>query len=204
MQKKTVKQRVRIERLACRLGTDDEQARIAVELRNGRVNSFAYYSKWKPQTCSLDVKRGDAFSRWDDTGSRTVVTLADDTGAFLIEHEPGRYHFIFREIDRGRYCGMEGKVNGSLTVYKGRSQCELEGVLAKDGSELSVQPRVALAPAVPEPESDEDDEPEIADMGVGGTTEPPALEIHVTSLMAPGAGQMARAPEVAPVGSTTH
>ena len=99
----------KVEKLACRLGTEDNHARIAVEVLNGRVNSFAYYSKWKPQTCSMDVKRGDAFSSWEDSGSRAVVTLVDDTGAFLIENGSGRYHFIFRDIDRMRYCGMEAR-----------------------------------------------------------------------------------------------
>ena len=128
--------RAKIEKLACRLGSEDEHARIAVLLADGKVESFAYYSKWKPQTCSMDVKRGDAFSKWEDSGSRTIVTLFEDTGAFLIEHAPGRYHFIFRDIDRMRYCGMEGKVSGSLTIFRGRPQCLLEGVMRRDGSEL--------------------------------------------------------------------
>lgn len=121
----------RVEKLACRLGTEDEHARIAVELHDGRVNSFAYYSKWKPRTCSMEVERDDAFSTWEDTGNITVVTLVDDTGAFLIDHERSRYKFIFREIDRMRYCGMEGKVSGSLTIFRGRPQCLLEGVMER-------------------------------------------------------------------------
>lgn len=121
----------RIEKLACRLGTEDEHARIAVELHNGKVNRFAYYSKWKPRTCSMEVERGDAYSKWEDTGNVTVVTLIEDTGAFLIDNGRGRYHFIFREIDRMRYCGMEGKVSGSVTVFRGRPQCVLEGVMER-------------------------------------------------------------------------
>lgn len=121
----------KIEKLACRLGTEDEHARIAVELHNGKVNRFAYYSKWKPRTCSMEVERGDAFSKWEDTGNVTVVTLNEDTGAFLIDNGRGRYHFIFREIDRMRYCGMEGKVSGSLTIFRGRPQCVLEGVMER-------------------------------------------------------------------------
>lgn len=121
----------RIEKLACKLGTEDQHARIAVELRDGRVYRFAYYSKWKPRTCSLEVERDDAYSQWEDTGNVIVVTLIEDKGAFLIDHERNRYKFIFREIDRMRYCGMEGKVSGSVTVYRGRSQCQLEGVMEK-------------------------------------------------------------------------
>ena len=123
----------KVEKLACKLGTEDEHARIAVELWDGRVNRFAYYSKWKPRTCSMEVERGDAYSKWVDTGDVTVVTLIEDNGAFLIDHERNRYHFIFREIDRMRYCGMEGKVSGSLTIFRGRQQCQLEGVMERDG-----------------------------------------------------------------------
>lgn len=122
----------KIEKLACALGTQDNHARIAVELVNGRVNRFAYYSIWKPRTCSMEVERGDVYSRWEDTGSVTVVTLSEDTGAFLIGHEAGkRFHFIFRDIDRMRYCGMEGKVSGSLTIARGEPRCTLDGVMEK-------------------------------------------------------------------------
>jgi hypothetical protein len=121
--------RVKIEKLACRLGTEDQHARIAVELHDNKVYRFAYYSKWKPRTCSMDVLRDDAFSKWEDTADVTVVTLVDDTGAFLINHERNSYKFIFRNIDRMRYCGMEGKVSGSLTIFRGKSQCVLEGVM---------------------------------------------------------------------------
>ncbi|OGA22056.1 MAG: hypothetical protein A3I02_07825 [Betaproteobacteria bacterium RIFCSPLOWO2_02_FULL_67_26] len=123
--------RPKVERLACRLGTEDQHARIAVELVNGKVNRFAYYSKWKPRTCSMEVERGDAYSSWAETGNTIVVTLIEDKGAFLIDHERNRYHFIFREIDRMRYCGMEGKVSGSLTIFRGKPQCLLEGVMEK-------------------------------------------------------------------------
>ena len=132
-QKKGARQaKPKVERLACKLGTEDQHARIAVELVNGKVNSFAYYSKWKPRTCSMEVQRGDAYSKWDDTGDVTVVTLIEDKGAFLIDHERNRVHFIFREIDRMRYCGMEGKVSGSLTIFRNNQQCALEGVMARD------------------------------------------------------------------------
>lgn len=119
----------RYERLACRLGTEDEQARMAVELADGKVTRFAYYSKWKPRTCSMEIGRGDAYSRWQDDGKMTIVTLDEDKGAFLIENGGGRYHFLFLDIDRTRYCGMEGTLRGSLTVARGAPQCTLEGVM---------------------------------------------------------------------------
>jgi hypothetical protein len=116
------------ETLACRLGTEDRHARIAVVLVGGKTDSFAYYSKWKPRTCSIYLQRNrDMFSKWRDNGDVTTVSL--ERGAFLIEHKKGEYHFIFRDIDRERYCGMEGVINGSLTIRKGSQQCQLDGIM---------------------------------------------------------------------------
>jgi hypothetical protein len=122
------------ETLACRLGTEDRHARIAVVLVGGKTDSFAYYSKWKPRTCSIYLQRNrDMFSKWKDNGNVTTVNL--DRGAFLIEHKKGEYHFIFRDIDRERYCGMEGQINGSLTIRKGSAQCQLDGIM-EEGTPL--------------------------------------------------------------------
>ena len=137
----------KVEKLACRLGTEDQHARIAVELHNGRVNYFAYYSKWKPRTCSMEVGRGDAYSKWEDTGNVTVVTLVENKGAFLIDHERNRYHFIFREIDRMRYCGMDGKVSGSLTIFRGRPQCVVQGVMDRGEDAMQSPDQVTAAPS---------------------------------------------------------
>ncbi len=102
------------ETLACRLGTEDRHARIAVVLVGGKTDSFAYYSKWKPRTCSIYLQRSrDMYSKWADNGNLTTVSL--ERGAFLIEHKKNEYHFIFRDIDRERYCGMDGTINGGLT-----------------------------------------------------------------------------------------
>ena len=106
------------ERIDCMVGTEDRQARIAIDVLGGKIQSFAYYGKTKPRTCSMDVKRSDSYSKWEDNGGVTVVTLTDETGAFLIDYEKGRYRFIFREIDRMRYCGMQGKINGTLIVAR--------------------------------------------------------------------------------------
>lgn len=119
----------KIERLACALGTEDSHARIAVEVLNGRVNRFAYYSKWKPRTCSVEVSRGDAYSSWADHGSTTAVLLMEEMGLFWIDHGHGRYHFTFSDIDRMRYCGMGGKINGYLTIRRANQKCELDGLM---------------------------------------------------------------------------
>jgi hypothetical protein len=120
---------IRVERLACLTGSEDRHARIGVELANGKVRYFAFYSKAKPRTCSIEVKRGDPYNRWVDQGDTSRVTLVDGKGSFLIDGERGRYRFVFRDIDRGRYCGMDGKINGNLTVIRGRRECIVEGVM---------------------------------------------------------------------------
>src|SRR5688572_6359075 len=135
------------ETLACRLGTEDRHARIAVVVIGGKTDSFAYYSKWKPRTCSVYLqRRGDMYSKWADNGNITTVNL--EKGAFLIEHRPGEYHFIFRDIDRERYCGMDGVINGSLTIKRGSDQCVLDGELMVEGTPLG-QAHVARDPEGP-------------------------------------------------------
>lgn len=121
--------RGRLEKLECKLGTEDRHARIAVELVGGRLKSLAYYSKWKPRTCSVHIVRDDAYSKWEDPGSVTIVTLNEEKGAFLIDYSRTSVKFLFRDIDRERFCGMTGKITGTLTVTRGRSHCELEGVM---------------------------------------------------------------------------
>jgi hypothetical protein len=118
-----------IERLACLTGSEDRHARIGVEVIDHKVSSFAYYSKWKPRTCSIEVKRDGAYSRWEDHGDTSKVTLVEEKGIFLIEHKGGTYRFVFRDVDRGRYCGMDGKINGILIVTRGKRQCGLQGVM---------------------------------------------------------------------------
>ena len=132
------------EKLSCTLGTEDRHARIAVELIGGRVRSVAYYSKWKPRTCSMHIARNDAWSQWQDTGSVTVVTLNEAKGAFLIDHEPRFVKFLFREIDRERFCGMQGKITGSLTVTRGKSQCELEGIMDEESDLFRESPKTEI------------------------------------------------------------
>lgn len=119
----------RIENLACFTGIPDRHARIGVQLVNGKVDYFAYYSKWKPRTCSVSAGRDGPYSRWDDTGGTSRVTLIDNKGYFTIDRKGGTVRFVFHDIDRMRYCGMSGKINGSLTVVRGKSKCVIEGVM---------------------------------------------------------------------------
>ena len=40
----------------------------------------------------------------------------------------------FRDIDRMRYCGMDGKINGSLTVVRGRkTTCTVDRLFIEAG-----------------------------------------------------------------------
>jgi len=117
------------ETLTCRNGTEDRHARIGVVLIGGKVDSFAYYSKWKPRTCSIYLQRSrDPYSRWTDRGNVTTVNL--ERGLFTIEQpKKGEYRFVFRDVDRERYCGMDGTINGALTIRKGSDSCEVVGVM---------------------------------------------------------------------------
>jgi hypothetical protein len=148
--KREVRRVGKTETLACRLGNEDRHARIAVVLVGGKTDSFAYYSKWKPRTCSVYLQRSrDPYSKWADNGDITTVSI--EKGAFLIEHRKnGEYHFIFRDVDRERYCGMDGVINGSLTIKKGSEACVLGGDIMVEGTPLG-EANVARKMDMPEP-----------------------------------------------------
>ena len=115
-----------IEKLDCKIGTEDNHARIAVLAQGGEVQSLAYYAKWKPRTCSVHLERGDAYSKWSDAGDATIVST--EFGDVLVQERKTEYRFIFRNVDRMHYCGMMGKLNGSMTVTRGpKRSCSVEG-----------------------------------------------------------------------------
>ena len=124
------------ETLACRLGTEDRHARIAVVLIGNKMEEFAYYSKWKPRTCSVYVQRNrDSISKWADNGNITTINLAEGKGDFLIEHKRDVYRLEFHGVDRERFCGMDGKIEGYLVIKKGSPECELAGIM-EEGTPL--------------------------------------------------------------------
>jgi hypothetical protein len=140
--------RGKTETLTCRDGTEDRHARIGVVLIGGKIDSFAYYSKWKPRTCSIYLQRNrDPYSKWVDKGRVTDVNL--ERGRFVLEHRQGEYRFVFRDIDRERYCGMDGTINGTLTIRKGAERCELTGIM-EEGVPLG-QAYASVEPASPNP-----------------------------------------------------
>jgi len=150
-----------IEKYDCKIGTEDQHARIAVLAQGGEVQSVAYYSKWKPRTCSVHLQRGDAYSRWKDTGDATTINT--EHGDFLIQVSRSEYQLFFREVDRMHYCGMMGKLNGSMTVTRGpKRQCSVEGIMerneiealnAKEESSVSAGAAGAAGGANPSPGS---------------------------------------------------
>lgn len=141
-----------IEKLDCKIGTEDNHARIAVLAQGGDVQSMAYYSKWKPRTCSLHLQRGDAYSKWRDTGDATIVTT--EFGDVLMQERKTEYRFIFRDVDRMHYCGMMGKLNGSMTISRGpKRTCMVEGLMdhhesdKEDSTHVELKPKPALPDA---------------------------------------------------------
>jgi len=136
-----------VEKYDCKIGTEDQHARIAILAQGGEVQSVAYYSKWKPRTCSVHLQRNDAFSKWKDTGDATVINT--EYGDFLIQVSRGEYQLFFREVDRMHFCGMMGKLNGSMTVTRGpRRQCTVEGIMDRNDTEsLPTAETQAAAPA---------------------------------------------------------
>jgi hypothetical protein len=130
----------KLEKLTCMRGTEDEHARIAVEVLAGRVQSFAYYSKKKPRTCSVHIQRDDAYSSWSDEGRFSKVTT--ENGDFLIENRPKDVKFLFRDVDRMHYCGMEiGKINGTLIVARGKKECVIESLMDAHQEEPDSEPQ---------------------------------------------------------------
>jgi hypothetical protein len=140
-----------IEKYDCKIGTEDQHARMALLAQGGEVQSVAYYGKWKPRTCSVHLQRGDAYSKWNDNGDATVINT--EFGDFLIQRSKTEYQLFFREVDRMHYCGMMGKLNGSMTVTRGpKRQCSVEGVMERNESEpLDAERAAAPAADVPPP-----------------------------------------------------
>jgi hypothetical protein len=99
-----------VERTDCKTGTEYRHARIAFETRGGQVTGFAYYSVWKPRTCSLDFERDAPGTKWSRTpeGDTRIDTAQ---GSFMIRTRPDSYVFEFNQVQRQKFCGMPGEIN---------------------------------------------------------------------------------------------
>jgi hypothetical protein len=122
-----------LEQRDCKTGVEDLQARMAVEALGGRVTSFAYYSKWRPHTCSLDFEENDAASKWrlmPDGATRVQSRF----GSFVIRSRADAYIFEFRNVQRQKFCGMLGTINGTMTIKRGlpKPECSVAGLLDRN------------------------------------------------------------------------
>ena len=120
----------KVEQIDCKSGVEDVHARMAIEARGGQVASFAFYSKRKPRTCSLDVNRDSPYVKWRQTadGATRVQTLH---GPILIRALRDGYEFEFHNVARQKICGMDGTLNGTMTIKRkgGRTECSVAGLL---------------------------------------------------------------------------
>ena len=118
-----------VERIDCKTGKDDLHARIAFEAHGGQLAYFAYYSIWKPRTCSLDFARDASGTKWRLTpdGATRVQT---PEGRFLIRTRADAYVFEFEDVQRQKFCGMSGEINGTMTVKRGGTpECSAVGIM---------------------------------------------------------------------------
>lgn len=122
-----------LEKLSCRTGPNDHQARLIVEVVKGRPMEFAFYSRLGTRVCSVHGRRGDAYSKWEDEGAgKTAVKLY--SGNADLEYKPGYLKLKFADVGRMHYCGMEGELNGVVEVTAKKPECELEGVFESEGN----------------------------------------------------------------------
>ena len=125
----------KVEQIDCKSGVEDVHARMALEARGGQVASFAFYSKRKPRTCSLDINRDTPYVKWRQTadGATRVQTLH---GPILIRTLSDGYEFEFRNVSRQKICGMEGTLNGTMTIKRkgSKTECSVAGLLDRRGS----------------------------------------------------------------------
>ena len=124
-----------LEKLTCRTGPNDHQARLIAEIVKGRAMEFAFYSRLGTRVCSIHGRRGDAFTQWEDVDGaegKTEVKLLE--GAATIEYKPGFLRVTFADVGRMRYCGMYGELNGSVEASKGKAECGIDRIF--DGSNV--------------------------------------------------------------------
>ena len=119
-----------IERIDCMSGKPDLHARIAFEAQGGQVLGFAYYSRWRPRTCSLEVNRNAAGTKWRMTPDGAVRVHTPE-GRFLIRTRADAYVFEFENVQRQKFCGMPGEINGTMTVKRGsdKPECSVAGIM---------------------------------------------------------------------------
>ncbi len=123
-----------LEKLSCRTGPNDHQARLIVEVVKGRPMEFAFYSRLGTRVCSVHGRRGDAYSNWEDLEEgKTAVKLYSGNAA--LEYRPGYLKLQFAAVGRMHYCGMLGELNGVVEVVAKQAECSVEGVFESEGND---------------------------------------------------------------------
>jgi hypothetical protein len=128
----------RVEQIDCKSGVEDLHARMALEARGGQIASFAFYSKRRPRTCSMDMRRDDPALKWRLTPEGATRVQAPQ-GLFLIRTLPDAWEFEFLAVERQKFCGMEGHINGRMTILRraANPECSVTGLLDRDDGELA-------------------------------------------------------------------
>lgn len=130
-----------VEQIDCKSGVEDLHARMALEARGGQIASFAFYSKRRPRTCSMDMRRDDPFIKWRLTpdGATRVQT---PQGLFLIRISADAYEFEFLDVERQKFCGMDGYINGKMIIQRRVStpQCSVAGLLDREDEGIADAP----------------------------------------------------------------
>jgi len=129
-----------MERLTCRTGPNDEQARLIAQVVKGRTMEFAYYSRLGTRVCSIHARRGDAYTKWADgaDGNSTVKLL---NGTAALQYKPGYLKIDFDDVDRMTFCGMHGEINASIEVTKNKAECVIKGVFDLGSATPTEEPK---------------------------------------------------------------
>ena len=97
-----------------------------------KSRSFAYYSRWQFYTCSIYLDQRDPKTRWRRTadGATRVQT---PQGSFVIHADPESYVFEFQNVQRAKFCGMYGSINGTMTILRNTwpPRCTVGGILER-------------------------------------------------------------------------
>ena len=119
-----------IEQIDCLNGEERLHARLALEARGGQVTSFAYYSRWQFLTCSIYLDLLDPKVRWRRT-AEGATRVQTPQGSFVIHTDPDSYVFEFQNVQRAKFCGMYGAINGTMTILRNTSppRCMVAGIL---------------------------------------------------------------------------
>jgi hypothetical protein len=72
-------------------------------------------------------------------------------GRFVIRTSAAAYVFEFQKVQRGKFCGMPGEINGTMTIRRDpvRLHCSVVGVM--DVNDPYLEALYASAPVKPPP-----------------------------------------------------